>query len=172
MNSSRVAKNLRVRIARFSGDLSKGLCKPAQRFVGEMVYGIQAGCSVMLTEIARRLEESIELRKTHGRLSRNLQRPELERAVGNNLLRMAAGPPSTTYAESGSGEDWGLRNVSCSSLASRWRPPEVRPDIGPRRLPRTDRRRGADRDAHRGAMTGEVTTLARERCARASASAI
>jgi len=91
MNSSRIAKNLRARIARFSGDLSKGLCKPAQRFVGEMVYGIQAGGSVMLTEVARRLEESIELRKTHGRLSRNLQRPELERAVSDNLLHMAAG---------------------------------------------------------------------------------
>jgi len=91
MNGTRVARNLRARIGRFSGDLSNGLCKPAQRFVGEMVYGIQASGSVMLTEIARKLEEDIELRKTHGRLSYNLQRRELERAVGDNLLGMAAG---------------------------------------------------------------------------------
>jgi hypothetical protein len=91
MNSSRVARNLRVRIGRFSGDLSNGLSKPAGRFVGEMVYGILASESVMLTDVSRRLEENIELRKTHGRLSRNLQRPELERCVGDNLLGMAAG---------------------------------------------------------------------------------
>jgi len=90
MNSSRVARNLRVRIGRFSGDLSKGLCKAAQRFVGEMVYGIQASRSVMLTEIGRRLEEPVALRKTQWRLSRNLQREELEMAVGDNLLRMAS----------------------------------------------------------------------------------
>ena len=91
MNSTRVARNLRARIGRFSGDLSNGLSKPGGRFVGEMVYGILASESVMLTDIGRKLEEDVELRKTHGRLSRNLQRPELERVVGENLLGMAAG---------------------------------------------------------------------------------
>lgn len=90
MNSTRVARNLRARIGRFSGDLSKGLCKPAQRFVGEMLYGIQASQSVMLTEIGRTFEEPVALRKTQWRLSRNLQRPELEMTVGDNLLRMAS----------------------------------------------------------------------------------
>ncbi len=73
MNATRVARNLRVRIGRFSGDLSKGLCVAAQRFVSQMVYGIQASESVLLTEIGRTLEEDIPLRKTHNRLSRNLQ---------------------------------------------------------------------------------------------------
>jgi hypothetical protein len=91
MNGTRVARNLRARIGRFSGDLSNGLCKPARRFVGEMVYGILASESVMLTDIGRKLEEDVELRKTHGRLSRNLQRSDLERAVGENLLGMASG---------------------------------------------------------------------------------
>ena len=90
MNSTRVARNLRARIGRFSGDLSKGLCKAAQRFVSEMGYGIQASQSVMLTEIGRTLEEDISLRKTEWRLSRNLQRGELEEAVGGNLLRRSA----------------------------------------------------------------------------------
>lgn len=90
MNPTRVARNLRVRIGRFSGDLSEGLCVAAQRFVSQMVYGIQAAESVLLTEVGRTLEEEIPLRKTEWRLSRNLQRPELEPTVLENLLRMAS----------------------------------------------------------------------------------
>ena len=90
MNATRIARKLRDRIGRFSGDLSKGLCAPARRFVSEMVYGIQASQSVMLTEVGRTLEEEIPLRKTEWRLSRNLQRPELEDTVQENLLAMAA----------------------------------------------------------------------------------
>jgi hypothetical protein len=55
-----------------------------------MVYGIQASESVLLTEIGRALNEPIALRKTQWRLSRNLQRPELEGVVQQNVLRMAA----------------------------------------------------------------------------------
>ena len=91
MNTTRVAKNLRTRIGRFSGDLSKGLCLKAQRFVAEMLYGIQASESVVLTEVARTLEESISIKKTEERLSRNLKRPELGVTIQNNLLRMAQG---------------------------------------------------------------------------------
>lgn len=90
MNATRVAQNLRVRMGRFSGDLSQGLCVAAQRFVCQMVYGIQASESVVLTEVGRTLEEDIALRKTQYRLSRNLQRPELEERVQGNLLRLAA----------------------------------------------------------------------------------
>lgn len=91
MNSTRIASNLRNRIGRFSGDVSKGLCLPAQRFVSEMVYGIQASESVLLTEVGRSLEEAIAIKKTEERLSRNLMRPELEQTVGDNVLRMGSG---------------------------------------------------------------------------------
>lgn len=90
MNSSRVARNLRNRIARFSGELSKGLCLPAQRFVAEMVYGVQASSSVVLTEIGRCLEEGVSLKKTEERLSRNLMREGLGDCVGDRVCRMAA----------------------------------------------------------------------------------
>jgi hypothetical protein len=70
MNATKVARKLRVRIGRFSGDLSEGLCLAAKRFVSEMVYGIQAAESVLLTEVGRTLEEDIPLRKTEWRLSR------------------------------------------------------------------------------------------------------
>ena len=91
MNPTRVARNLRARMGRFSGELSDGLCVSARRFVSQMVYGIQAAESVLLTEVGRTLEEGIPLRKTQWRLSRNLQRPELARTVRENLLRMACG---------------------------------------------------------------------------------
>lgn len=91
MKATRMARKLRARIGRFSGELSKGLCLPAQRFVSEMVYGIQASQSVLLTEVARALEEPVSLHKTHDRLSRNLQREDLEEKVQHNLLRMASG---------------------------------------------------------------------------------
>lgn len=91
MNSSKIAFNLRKRIGRFSGNVSKGLCLPAQRFVGEMVYGLQASQSVMLSEVGRALEEDIAMIKTEERLSRNLQRPDLEDTVQDNVMGMAAG---------------------------------------------------------------------------------
>jgi hypothetical protein len=91
MHHSSVAQRLRNRIGRFSADLSKGLCVAGQRFVSEMVYGIQASQSVMLTEIGRTLEERVPLRKTQWRLSRNLRRPELEDVVQENILGMGAG---------------------------------------------------------------------------------
>lgn len=53
MNATQVAHNLRGRIGRFSGDLSNGLCLPTQRFVSEMVYGMQASESELLTEVGR-----------------------------------------------------------------------------------------------------------------------
>lgn len=90
MHGTKTARKLRNRIGRFSGELSKGLGLPAQRFVSEMVYGIQASESVLLTEIGRALNEKTALRKTQWRLCRNLQRPELEDVVQHNVLRMAA----------------------------------------------------------------------------------
>lgn len=90
MNSSKVAVKLREKIVHFSGELSRGLPKTAHRFVGEMIYGIQARQSVMLTEIARCLEEPTTIKKTEERLSRQLAREGLGEVVQDNLLAKAA----------------------------------------------------------------------------------
>lgn len=90
MNGSRVALRLREQISHFSGELSRGLPKTAQRFVGEMLYGIQARQSVLLTEVARSLEEPIPIKKSHERLSRQLSRKGLAEKVENNLLSRAS----------------------------------------------------------------------------------
>ena len=90
MDYSRIARKLRGTIAGFSGELSKGLPKVAERFIREMVYGIQASQSVVLTKIARMLEETISIKKVEERLSRQLLREGLAERIQNNLLRMAA----------------------------------------------------------------------------------
>ena len=74
-------------LAEFSGKLSFGLSKPAQRFVDEALYGIAARGSVRLSEIGRALEETIPLIKTETRLSRNLGREELREHLGGAVLQ-------------------------------------------------------------------------------------
>ena len=72
------------------GELSRGLPKTAQRFVGEMLYGIQARQSVLLTEVARSLEGPIQIKKSHERLSRQLSRKSLAKEIENKLLARAS----------------------------------------------------------------------------------
>ena len=84
---AQTATKIRVQMEHFSGNLSKGLCKTARRFVAEAIYGIQARQSVHLTEISRSLEESIPLIKTENRLSRNLAKPQIRPVLQSALLR-------------------------------------------------------------------------------------
>jgi len=91
MNDSKIAVRLRDQIVRFSGDVSQGLSKPARRFVTEAIFGIQARQSVMLSEIARALNEPIALKKTETRLSNELSRVGLRERLIGNLLSKASG---------------------------------------------------------------------------------
>ncbi len=90
MDYSRMARKLRDKIAVFSGELSYGLPKVAERFVREMVYGIQASQSVVLTKVGRMLEESVSIKKVEERLSRQLLRQGMGQKVQENLLEMAS----------------------------------------------------------------------------------
>jgi hypothetical protein len=90
MDYSRIARNLREKISGFSGELSRGLPKTAERFVREMVYGIQASQSVVLTKIGRTLEEPVSIKKVQERLSRQLLRRGLGQRIQENLLSMAS----------------------------------------------------------------------------------
>jgi hypothetical protein len=90
MEYSKVSWKIREQIRKFSGELSSGICKTGGRFVAEAVYGIQARKSVMLSEIARSLNEDIRLKKTENRLSRQVKREGLGRTVEKNLLSLAS----------------------------------------------------------------------------------
>ena len=71
-NYSTLGRNLKRGIFNFCGKLSKDFSRPARKFVTDMVYGLIAGKSSHLTEVARNLNEDIKLDKTVERLSRNL----------------------------------------------------------------------------------------------------
>ncbi|MBE0448308.1 MAG: hypothetical protein IBX64_09475 [Actinobacteria bacterium] len=70
MDYSKIARKLRARIGKFSGELSHGLPLVAGRFVSEMIYGIQASQSVVLTKIGR--TQTVSIKKVEERLSHQL----------------------------------------------------------------------------------------------------
>ena len=67
-----MSSNLKRSILRFSETISKGLTRPEFKFISQMIYGILYSQSCHLSKIARALEESVLLKKTIDRLSRNL----------------------------------------------------------------------------------------------------
>ena len=85
-----VGDRLREQIHRFSGELCTGLGKVASRFVEEMIFGISASGSVVLTRIARSLEEGISLHDTHKRLSRNLGNRAIRAKISKEVLEQGA----------------------------------------------------------------------------------
>ena len=93
-----VGDRLREQIHRFSGELCTGLGKVVSRFVEEMVFGISASGSVVLTRIARSLEEGISLHDTHKRLSRNLGKV----GIGGLVRRSLRGGPRGDAFDCGS----------------------------------------------------------------------
>ncbi len=86
MNMAHMAGKIREQIAAFSGKLSRGLGKVPRRFVGEMLYGLQARQSVRLSEVGRSLEEDASLHKTIDRLSRNLNREGLWESLTDAVI--------------------------------------------------------------------------------------
>lgn len=73
MEDSKVRSRLKAQWTKFTLELTQTLSRPLQKFVGQMLYGIQASQDVKLSNIARSLQEEIPLIKTEDRLSRNLK---------------------------------------------------------------------------------------------------
>ncbi len=72
INYTILNSNLKRGILRFSEKISKIFTFPKMKFICNMIYGILASKSCLLSEIGRNLNEKISLRKTVSRLSRNL----------------------------------------------------------------------------------------------------
>lgn len=72
INYSRLGYEVKRDLTNFCTKISHGLKRPQQKFIHQMIYGILAGNKVHLSEIARSLRETITLKKTIERLSRNL----------------------------------------------------------------------------------------------------
>lgn len=86
-NSSTISR-FKMQCNKFTGILSKGLSKPKQNLVKQMIYGIQAAKDVKLSNISRALKEDIPLIKTEDRLSRNLGSEDLTIEINNQILRL------------------------------------------------------------------------------------
>jgi len=86
VNYSTIGHNLKRGIIKFCNKLSKGFRRPTQKFIADMVFGLIAGKSCHLTEIARKLNEEIELDKTVERLSRNLMTFDGEKELIENYF--------------------------------------------------------------------------------------
>ena len=85
-NCNTLGHRLKRGLLKFSEKISLGLPKPGQKFVADMIYGITASGSSMLTEISRALKEDIAPIKTVNRLSRNLANFTHSQVLMANLL--------------------------------------------------------------------------------------
>jgi hypothetical protein len=90
MQDSKLRSRLKAQLTKFSSELCEGLSRPLEKFVGQMLFGIQASQDVKLSNIARSLKEEIALIKTEDRLSRNLRAVELEAELTPQLAKMAS----------------------------------------------------------------------------------
>ena len=72
INYTTLCGKLKEEILKFSKKLCAGLSLPEVKFISNVLFGLLCAQSILLTDIARSLCESITLKKTHERLSRNL----------------------------------------------------------------------------------------------------
>lgn len=98
INYSRLGYEIKRDFTNFSKKISKGLKRPQEKFVHQMIYGILAGNKLHLSEIARSLKESITLKKTIDRLSRNLNAFDGKDSLLQNYLTMVKRHVKEDYA--------------------------------------------------------------------------
>lgn len=86
-NESKIIGKIKAQITRFSNRVSSGFPKPTRRFIREMIYGIQAGKDVKLSNVARSLNEEMPLIQTEKRLSWQGDRRDLTEGLSRNLIK-------------------------------------------------------------------------------------
>jgi hypothetical protein len=90
VQDSKLRSRLKAQLTKFSSELCAELSRPLEKFVAQMLFGIQASQDVKLSNIARSLKEEIPLIKTEDRLSRNLKAAQLEAELAPQLVSMAS----------------------------------------------------------------------------------
>ena len=63
INYNRLGYEIKRDLSNFCKKISKGLPRPKNKFITQMIYGILAGNEVHLSEIARSLNETIPLKR-------------------------------------------------------------------------------------------------------------
>lgn len=98
INYSRLGYEIERDFTNFSQKISKGLKRPQKKFAHQMIYGILAGNKLHLSEIVRSLKESITLKKTIDRLSRNLNIFDSKDSLIQNYLNLVKRHVKDDYA--------------------------------------------------------------------------
>ena len=101
MNTTTTTYAVKREIFTFCRQLGKGMPVPQQRFISDMVYGITASASCILSKIADTLHEPIRKINIIDRLSRNLMSDMPERVEGNfrNLMKGQINPVGNIYVD-------------------------------------------------------------------------
>ena len=82
-DNTTTSKKVQHQITRFSYRMTNGLTRPKKRFVSQILYGIQGSRDIKLSNIARSLDENIELLQTEKRLSRHMMSKDLTDSINN-----------------------------------------------------------------------------------------
>ncbi len=98
INYNRLGYEIKRDLSKFSTKISNGLKRPQQKFIHQMIYGIIAGNKLHLSEISRSLKESITLKKTIERLSRNLHDFNEQQLLWDNYLSLVKQHVKDDYA--------------------------------------------------------------------------
>ena len=72
LNYTTQTYQMKREIFNFTGKISKGLFRPAKKFLTDMCYGMMASGSCLLTEVAQKLHENAKKIKVVDRLSKHL----------------------------------------------------------------------------------------------------
>ena len=89
-NDSTIGKSVQHQIERFSFRISKGFSKPKKRFISQAVFGIQASRDIKLSNMARSLNEKIDLLQTEKRLCRHLAADDFTKDIHDVLIEDAS----------------------------------------------------------------------------------
>lgn len=98
INYSRLGYEIKRDLTKFSEKISRGLKRPQEKFIHQMIYGILAGNKLHLSEIARSLKENITLKKTIERLSRNLHDFDGQQILRQNYISLVKQHVKDDYA--------------------------------------------------------------------------
>jgi len=90
MNRTLTALKIREQLDGFLGILYPHFSKPTCKFLKQMVFGLQASKDIKLSNVARALDESIALKKTEERLSRNLKTEGLDETLNTIIASQGA----------------------------------------------------------------------------------
>jgi hypothetical protein len=87
INYNTLSKKVKANLLSYSNKLTLGLFRTDLKFVTQMIYGLTASSSSYLSDIARSLNESITIKKSIDRLSRNLNNFNQMDLVYNNYIQ-------------------------------------------------------------------------------------